>query len=143
MPCVAAWLPCSQPACGSPASVRATLRCPRPAVWDSSIVLAKYFEKHPRRCAGRRCLDLSAGCGLPGLVLARLGAASVTATDLGPNLALLRKNSDANGGCERQRGWQGWAQRLNGLAWGWQQRGCPGAAECWQLARPMWRSGLC
>ncbi|KAL4419147.1 hypothetical protein ABPG77_002660 [Micractinium sp. CCAP 211/92] len=66
-------------------------------VWDSSIVLAKYFEKHPRRCAGRRCLDLSAGCGLPGLVLARLGAASVTATDLGPNLALLRKNSDANG----------------------------------------------
>ncbi|KAL4447760.1 hypothetical protein ABPG75_004979 [Micractinium tetrahymenae] len=66
-------------------------------VWDSSIVLAKFFEKHPQRCVGKRCLDLSAGCGLPGLVLVRLGAASVTATDLGPNLPLLRKNSDANG----------------------------------------------
>lgn len=66
-------------------------------VWDSSIVLAKFFEKHPQRCAGRRCLDLSAGCGLPGLALAKLGAASVTVTDLGPNLALLSKNSEANG----------------------------------------------
>lgn len=67
-------------------------------MWDSSIVLAKFFERHPRRFTGLRCLDLSAGCGLPGLVLAKLGAASVTATDLGPNLGLLRKNSDANGG---------------------------------------------
>ena len=32
-----------------------------PAVWDSSIVLAKFFERWPQRAAGKRCLDLSAG----------------------------------------------------------------------------------
>lgn len=48
------------------------------AVWDSSIVVAKLFEKHdiPQDVEGksqgsfnvrkRRCLDLSAGCGLVG-----------------------------------------------------------------------------
>ena len=92
-----------------------------PAVWDSSIVLAKFFEKHPQRCAGRRCLDLSAGCGLPGLALAKLGAASVTVTDLGPNLALLSKNSEANGGRRgAQRGWEdrtaGWRRNCGEAA---------------------------
>ena len=66
-------------------------------VWDSSIVLAKYLEKNAARYAAARCLDLSAGCGLPGIVLAKLGA-KVTATDLGPNLVLLEKNAKANGG---------------------------------------------
>ena len=37
-------------------------------VWDSSIVVAKYVEKHAVRFCGRRCLDLSAGCGLVGEV---------------------------------------------------------------------------
>ena len=70
---------------------------PPRAVWDSSIVLAKFIEAQGApRFAGTRCLDLSAGCGLPGLVLAKLGAA-VTATDLAPNLPLLEKNSAANG----------------------------------------------
>lgn len=64
-------------------------------VWDSSIVLAKYLEKNAARYAAARCLDLSAGCGLPGIVLAKLGA-KVTATDLGPNLVLLEKNAKAN-----------------------------------------------
>lgn len=74
--------------------------CPlpaRPAVWDSSIVLGKLFERQADAVAGKRCLDLSAGCGLPGLVLAKLGAGSVVATDLAPNLPLLRKNAEANG----------------------------------------------
>lgn len=35
-------------------------------VWDSSIVVAKYFERWGGRWAGKRCLDLSAGCGLVG-----------------------------------------------------------------------------
>ena len=40
------------------------------AVWDSSIVMAKYFEKQGHQAlAGKRCLDLSAGCGLPGTLL--------------------------------------------------------------------------
>eukprot|EP00879_Flechtneria_rotunda_P033344 GHRR01036920.1.p1 GENE.GHRR01036920.1~~GHRR01036920.1.p1 ORF type:complete len:144 (+),score=45.34 GHRR01036920.1:247-678(+) len=35
-------------------------------VWDSSIVVAKYLEKWPVLVRGKRCLDLSAGCGLVG-----------------------------------------------------------------------------
>lgn len=61
-------------------------------------MLAKLFERQADAVAGKRCLDLSAGCGLPGLVLAKLGAGSVVATDLAPNLPLLRKNAEANGG---------------------------------------------
>lgn len=38
-----------------------------PAVWDSSIVVAKYLEKLGAvALRGKRCLDLSAGCGLVG-----------------------------------------------------------------------------
>ncbi|PRW45633.1 hypothetical protein C2E21_5777 [Chlorella sorokiniana] len=66
-------------------------------VWDSSIVLAKLFERQAAAVQGKRCLDLSAGCGLPCLVLAKLGAGAVVATDLAPNLPLLRKNAEANG----------------------------------------------
>lgn len=62
-------------------------------------MLAKFFERQAAAVAGKRCLDLSAGCGLPGLVLAKLGAGAVVATDLQPNLPLLRKNAAANGGC--------------------------------------------
>lgn len=65
-------------------------------VWDSSIVVAKYFEKHQEEVKGRRCLDLSAGTGLVGIVLAKVSA-EVVATDLGPNLGLLRENCSLNG----------------------------------------------
>ncbi|KAK9822204.1 hypothetical protein WJX81_004183 [Elliptochloris bilobata] len=44
----------------------------------------------------KRCLDLSAGCGLVGLVLSALGC-QVTATDLAPNLPLLAGNYKRNG----------------------------------------------
>lgn len=64
-------------------------------VWDSSIVMAKYFERWSDRWSGKRCLDLSAGCGLVGIVLARLGA-HVILTDLLPNLPLLVDNCKAN-----------------------------------------------
>ena len=37
-------------------------------MWDSSIVVAKYFEKIQEGLQGKRCLDLSAGCGLVGNV---------------------------------------------------------------------------
>ena len=42
------------------------LRYAARAVWDSAIVIAKYAEKWPDKFKGRRCLDLSAGCGLVG-----------------------------------------------------------------------------
>lgn len=44
-------------------------------VWDSAIVLARYLEREGEgRYRGARCVELGAGCGLPGLVLATLGA---------------------------------------------------------------------
>ena len=66
-------------------------------IWDSSIVLARYLERHAARNSGvgRRCIELGAGCGLPGLVLHALGA-DVTLTDLSGNLPLLEKNVRAN-----------------------------------------------
>jgi hypothetical protein len=36
------------------------------AVWDSAIVLSKYIEKWPAKVCGKRCIELGAGCGLPG-----------------------------------------------------------------------------
>ena len=35
-------------------------------VWDSSIVMSKYLERHSSQFAGKRCLELGAGCGLVG-----------------------------------------------------------------------------
>ncbi|KAA6422578.1 MAG: methyltransferase 21A [Trebouxia sp. A1-2] len=64
-------------------------------IWDSSIVMSKYFERWDGRWVGKKCLDLSAGCGLVGIVLARLGA-DVVLTDLLPNLPLLADNCKAN-----------------------------------------------
>ena len=72
-------------------------------VWDSSIVLARYLEtqradgvpEDSAAFAGARCVELGAGCGLPGLVLASLGA-EVVMTDLAANLPLLRANAEAN-----------------------------------------------
>ena len=66
-------------------------------MWDSSIVLSKYLERRfgPAALAGRRAVELGAGCGLVSCVLAHLGA-DVTATDMEPNLPLLRDNLRAN-----------------------------------------------
>jgi predicted nicotinamide N-methyase len=64
-------------------------------VWDSSIVLARFLELHAADYRGRRCIELGAGCGLPGLVLHSLGA-DVTLTDLEGNLPLLEINARGN-----------------------------------------------
>ncbi|GLI60108.1 hypothetical protein VaNZ11_002154 [Volvox africanus] len=66
-------------------------------VWDSSIVVAKLLERNPDLVVGRAVLDLSAGCGLAAIAAARLGARHTVATDLGPNLPLLRRNCERNG----------------------------------------------
>mmetsp|Transcript_25216 Transcript_25216/g.54876 ORF Transcript_25216/g.54876 Transcript_25216/m.54876 type:complete len:296 (-) Transcript_25216:193-1080(-) len=60
-------------------------------VWDSSIVMAKHIEKVAGAFKGKRCVELGAGCGLVGVVLARVGA-EVTLTDLRQNLPLLQEN---------------------------------------------------
>jgi predicted nicotinamide N-methyase len=77
----------------------ATLQGFASTVWDSSIVLSKYLERRfgagAGALAGRRAVELGAGCGLVSCVLARLGA-DVTATDMEGNLPLLRDNLAAN-----------------------------------------------
>eukprot|EP00850_Spirogloea_muscicola_P007811 SM000040S14823 [mRNA] locus=s40:545088:546577:- [translate_table: standard] len=62
-------------------------------VWDSAIVLSKYFEKQPNLIKRKRCVELGAGCGL---AAAALGASSVTLTDLAHNLPLLQYNCKMN-----------------------------------------------
>eukprot|EP00250_Pteridium_aquilinum_P004633 c14845_g1_i2 orf=118-843(+) len=61
-------------------------------VWDSAIVLSKYFERWPSKVNGKQCIELGAGCGLPGITAACLGASSVLLTDLSENLPLLKEN---------------------------------------------------
>lgn len=65
-------------------------------VWDSSIVISKLFERHPEHIQGRRCLDLSAGCGLVACVLSHLHPNTIVATDLLENLPLLKQNCEEN-----------------------------------------------
>ncbi|KAF5834016.1 putative methyltransferase-domain-containing protein [Dunaliella salina] len=65
-------------------------------IWDSSIVLSRYIERHASHFRGKRCLDLSAGCGLVGITLAVQGAEQVVATDLPPNIPLLHDNCQQN-----------------------------------------------
>ena len=69
-------------------------------VWDSSIVLGRFFEREQRRLgpscfAGLSVLELGAGCGLTGCVLGRLGA-DVVFSDLEPALPVLRQNAQDN-----------------------------------------------
>jgi len=76
-------------------------------VWDSAIVLARYLEvQGAAQYAGARCVELGAGTGLPGLVLAALGA-QVVLTDLPENVALLELNVARNrDACRRIAGGQ-------------------------------------
>ena len=67
-------------------------------VWDSSIVLAKYVEKHRGSFANKRACELGAGCGVVSAALVKAGCARVVATDLPENLPLLRENMERNCG---------------------------------------------
>eukprot|EP00850_Spirogloea_muscicola_P010821 SM000065S20170 [mRNA] locus=s65:141643:144959:+ [translate_table: standard] len=71
-------------------------------VWDASMVLVKFLEKHCRkgdfareRVSGSRVLDLGAGCGLTGLGFALLGG-NVLLTDQAEVLPILMRNADRN-----------------------------------------------
>ena len=62
-------------------------------VWNGAYKLCAYCNQHRDRLVhGKRVLELGAGCGLPGLVTATLGACTVVLTDqftdlLEPNVA--------------------------------------------------------
>eukprot|EP00041_Stephanoeca_diplocostata_P021937 m.519351 g.519351 ORF g.519351 m.519351 type:complete len:286 (+) comp21944_c0_seq3:370-1227(+) len=64
-------------------------------LWDASYVLTRYLELHVGKVyfAGKKCLELGAGTGLPGIVAGMLGA-SVILTDVSEALPLLHKNCD-------------------------------------------------
>ena len=51
-------------------------------VWDCSLALCKYLEKHPDIVACKRVVELGCGIGLPGFVSASLGASSVLLTEM-------------------------------------------------------------
>lgn len=52
-----------------------------PAVWDSSVVLAKFLEINPHLVSGKRCIELGAGCGLAGIAASRLDCNSICKYD--------------------------------------------------------------
>jgi len=61
------------------------------SVWDGTVVLAKVLEKNPGLVRGRRVLELGSGRGVCGISAARLGARSVTLTDLPYALGALQE----------------------------------------------------
>lgn len=67
-------------------------------VWDSCPRLCEYLctPQVAMTIRGKSVIELGAGTGLPGLVCSRLGAKSVTLTDLPSELELLRLNVDEN-----------------------------------------------
>jgi len=73
-------------------------------VWDAGLVLAKYFENTTTfpvgHFKGKRVLELGAGTGVVGIILAALGA-KVLLTDRSHLLPLLRENIQTNK-CERR-----------------------------------------
>ncbi|XP_024542272.1 protein N-lysine methyltransferase METTL21A-like isoform X1 [Selaginella moellendorffii] len=71
-------------------------------VWDSSVVFAKFLEKNCNRgqlngvqMAGKRAIELGAGCGVAGLAMALMGC-NVVLTDQVEVLPLLLKNVERN-----------------------------------------------
>lgn len=55
-------------------------------VWGAARLLSRQIAEEPSVASGQRVLELGAGCGLCGLLCARLGATSVTLTDALPGL---------------------------------------------------------
>eukprot|EP00740_Mantoniella_antarctica_P002614 CAMPEP_0181358566 /NCGR_PEP_ID=MMETSP1106-20121128/5584_1 /TAXON_ID=81844 /ORGANISM="Mantoniella antarctica, Strain SL-175" /LENGTH=248 /DNA_ID=CAMNT_0023471547 /DNA_START=576 /DNA_END=1322 /DNA_ORIENTATION=- len=66
-------------------------------VWGAATATADWLcDRGMEWIQGKRVVEIGAGTGLLGLVAARLGASSVTLTDLPTELPLLRRNLAAN-----------------------------------------------
>ncbi|THD46032.1 MAG: methyltransferase [Bradyrhizobium sp.] len=65
--------------------------------WAGGLALARYLLDHPDLVAGRRVLDLGAGCGLVAIAAMKAGASSAIATDVDPDaIAAIALNAEAN-----------------------------------------------
>jgi predicted nicotinamide N-methyase len=65
-------------------------------VWDGSLLLARFLERHSALVKDKRILELGAGCGVVALVSAALGAKHVVMTDLPYTMDLMQSNTDRN-----------------------------------------------
>jgi predicted nicotinamide N-methyase len=66
--------------------------------WAGGQALARYLIDNPQLVAGRRVLDLGAGCGLSGIAALKAGARSVLAADIDKiALAAIGLNGAENG----------------------------------------------
>jgi len=94
-------------------------------VWDCSIVLCKWLENHrnkrgifqQKQMSGKRVLELGAGTGLLGLVLAKMGC-HVTLTDLDAMVPLLQTNVDVNKIRMKSQGFNYGSAQVKTLQWG-------------------------
>eukprot|EP00326_Haptolina_ericina_P039715 CAMPEP_0181232462 /NCGR_PEP_ID=MMETSP1096-20121128/35745_1 /TAXON_ID=156174 ORGANISM="Chrysochromulina ericina, Strain CCMP281" /NCGR_SAMPLE_ID=MMETSP1096 /ASSEMBLY_ACC=CAM_ASM_000453 /LENGTH=267 /DNA_ID=CAMNT_0023326757 /DNA_START=287 /DNA_END=1090 /DNA_ORIENTATION=+ len=67
------------------------------AVWQAGCVLANVMQQFaPGFWHGKRVLELGAGCGVAGLLAAKMGAEMVYLTDLLPLVPLLARNAALN-----------------------------------------------
>ncbi|MFY7777236.1 MAG: class I SAM-dependent methyltransferase [Elstera sp.] len=66
--------------------------------WPGGQALARYLLDHPELVAGKRVLDLGAGCGITSLAAAKAGAISVLAADIDVYACTaITLNAEANG----------------------------------------------
>jgi predicted nicotinamide N-methyase len=66
--------------------------------WAGGQALSRYVLDHPAQFAGKRVLDIGAGCGQCAIAAAKSGAREVTAADLDPYaIAAINLNADLNG----------------------------------------------
>ena len=67
-------------------------------LWPAGRLLGEHLAAHPALVEGRRVLEIGCGCGLVGLLAARLGAARVFLTDVdGDSVRLAATNAARNG----------------------------------------------
>lgn len=61
-------------------------------LWDAAVSLSKYFQRlSPDTFNGKKVVELGAGCGLPGIAAAILGA-EVFITDQANFVPLIKQN---------------------------------------------------
>ncbi|KAG4095033.1 S-adenosyl-L-methionine-dependent methyltransferase [Neocallimastix lanati (nom. inval.)] len=65
--------------------------------WEASLRLAEYFIQNPTLCQNKNIIELGSGIGLLSLICAKLGAKSVLATDVNPEvIERLKENIKSN-----------------------------------------------